>query len=534
MTTTTTKMTMTMATAFVIPTTSRKGVLFSTYHEKNVIPLYSTFSLVLLRQHQQQQQSELEISTTDATAAAAIAQNKEEVEEAAWSKPQQPASSSQPEQSSLVLLEELFEALQSVVYPETEWSARNAVSRRDGYWPFLKQVPGSFSAAPLLPPSEYTYGEFDLVFFAQLLQKAAAIRRRRQQRRESSDNNKDSDVAAAAVEEEKDDNDWQDAVFVDLGSGAGRLVWAAAALYPHMKVCRGVEILPGLHELALQKQQEHVHVRTGPSRDGDVDDANDDDDSSSSSRTSSTLTSDDNDKTENTFWLYHSNNNDNDTTTLKAWPLAPMEFVCGSINDPYQVYLGDADVLFCFASCLPVAVMERLTMTLGRDCRVGTMMITIDQPLSSLQGTIPPYPWKNPDQDWDYMADDFDDRIPSGGTYSFVLHDTIQGYCWATGGANSTAYIYEALQTQWTPDRTGPLPPPVYTLQQRAYRAIRQAEAQRQNNYRAFVLGVHNNMAFAQLPEPWWPDVQRAASTVLPPPLPPRSSLPLSYKLNPW
>lgn len=37
-------------------------------------------------------------------------------------------------------------------------------------------------------------------------------------------------------------------VFLDMGSGTGKAVVAAGLLYPKLSVCRGVEILEGLHQ----------------------------------------------------------------------------------------------------------------------------------------------------------------------------------------------------------------------------------------------------------------------------------------------
>lgn len=39
-------------------------------------------------------------------------------------------------------------------------------------------------------------------------------------------------------------------VFVDMGSGTGKACIAAGLLYPELAVCRGVEILDGLHREA--------------------------------------------------------------------------------------------------------------------------------------------------------------------------------------------------------------------------------------------------------------------------------------------
>lgn len=46
-------------------------------------------------------------------------------------------------------------------------------------------------------------------------------------------------------------------VFLDMGSGTGKACVAAGLLYPNLSVCRGVEILDGLHREA------QVHIRSG-------------------------------------------------------------------------------------------------------------------------------------------------------------------------------------------------------------------------------------------------------------------------------
>jgi hypothetical protein len=47
------------------------------------------------------------------------------------------------------------------IYPPNELSKRNAISRTDGYWSFIE--------AGEKPPQHFTYGEFDFLFFAELL-----------------------------------------------------------------------------------------------------------------------------------------------------------------------------------------------------------------------------------------------------------------------------------------------------------------------------------------------------------------------------
>uniref|UniRef100_A0A7S2VAR4 DOT1 domain-containing protein n=1 Tax=Entomoneis paludosa TaxID=265537 RepID=A0A7S2VAR4_9STRA len=55
--------------------------------------------------------------------------------------------------------------------------------------------------------------------------------------------------------------------FLDIGSGHGMLVLAAALLYPHLQASRGVEIVPHLQEQALiyqQQLEEHHHqIKSG-------------------------------------------------------------------------------------------------------------------------------------------------------------------------------------------------------------------------------------------------------------------------------
>ena len=101
---------------------------------------------------------------------------------------------------------------------------RNAAARKDGYWPFISKKQ--------TPPTEYTYGEFPLPFFSELIDRGVNLL-------PSLHNGQRSG-----------------AEFVDLGSGAGRLVLAAASMNPGWKRVRGVEFLPSLHSLAEEKLSE--------------------------------------------------------------------------------------------------------------------------------------------------------------------------------------------------------------------------------------------------------------------------------------
>jgi hypothetical protein len=107
------------------------------------------------------------------------------------------------------------------IYPPSEVAQRNAVSRKDGYWPFV--------AKNEIPPQDLVYGEFPLDFFQELVTIAISI----------------SASCPGGM--------CKDAEFVDLGAGSGRLVLAAGSSVNHWRKCRGIEILLSLHELSLEK-----------------------------------------------------------------------------------------------------------------------------------------------------------------------------------------------------------------------------------------------------------------------------------------
>lgn len=115
------------------------------------------------------------------------------------------------------------------IYPPSEVAQRNAVSRKDGYWPFV--------ARNEIPPQDFVYGEFPLDFFQELVSIAVSI----------------SASCPGGM--------CQDAEFVDLGAGSGRLVLAAGSSVNQWRKCRGVEILLSLHELSLEKLS---HASTFP------------------------------------------------------------------------------------------------------------------------------------------------------------------------------------------------------------------------------------------------------------------------------
>ena len=109
------------------------------------------------------------------------------------------------------------------LFPPQDLSLRNAASRRDGYWEYISKGEE--------PPKQFTYGEFDFYFFGELLDRARYY-------------------YTGDAELEGSDPSWDGMTFTDIGAGAGRLVFAASALHPGFKLCRGLEILPSIHQVA--------------------------------------------------------------------------------------------------------------------------------------------------------------------------------------------------------------------------------------------------------------------------------------------
>jgi hypothetical protein len=288
----------------------------------------------------------------------------------------------------------VFEALESL-YDSSLLEERNALSRTDGYWPYVESNRD--------PPREYTYGEFDLSFFAHLL--------------------------TTYCQDCKS--------FRDIGSGTGRLVFAAAALLPSFEKCSGLEVLPQLHKCAISN-------------------------------------------------LDRCSRNNEDILLLPSSDieLKPfIQFEQGSLEDPY-VHIGDADAIFCFASCMPEPVRAALAIQIGRQCNTGTIVMTSEYPLN-LSGPCPA------------VIDD-EERIPDGG-YELELFDTVTGPCDVVGGT-STVYIHRVKQSMQLPK----IEAPVLSLEQRAYRAVQQAEKTRDTD--GFLRKAYNNMVFLGLPERFWPE----------------------------
>lgn len=279
-------------------------------------------------------------------------------------------------------------------YPPNELEQRNAQSRTDGYWKYIKRGEN--------PPEDKVYGEFDLFFLSQLLDKASAW---------------------------TTGKTWNDRTFVDLGSGTGRLVLAASLLC-EWKLCRGVEILESIHTVSNETLSRVVSYQALSESDD--------------------------------------------------FKLAPMELEYGDFSDP-NVYFGDADLVFCFSSCIrEPSLLASLAESVCRQCRVGTIVVTIDYPLP-LQGSIP------------MTSGDESERAEE---YRMRIIEQIDGWCWLTGGL-STAFIHSVEKSLAQPK---PLVP-IRNLQDEAGRIIRLLESGNLTDTTAFIRNVYNQMVFDGFPD---------------------------------
>ena len=405
------------------------------------------------------------------------------------------------------------------LFPPKDLSLRNAASRKDGYWQYISQGKE--------PPEHLTYGEFDFYFFAELLDRA----RYYYKSGESTDDNFSMDG-------------WEGMTFTDIGSGTGRLVFAAAALHPGFKLCRGVEVLPTIQQVAI-KNLDKCRIISTTADDGEEFNDNDnvegiyrpkawqtqkqtddewlqslsgliigDEDANSAEEghkkgESACSAGDDEDEwinpdgwtaaygsadsfgdteneedvenededewenpdafirqfdTEDTtsshdveadnnaedplpevsadeYCLKCPTMNDEDGSIqeeLCTLPLAPIEFNCGSFEDPYE-YFGDSDVVFIFSSCMCHHMMQSLGGAIGRQCKPGSIIITTEFTLP-LEGIIGPYPCATHPVEEQH-------ELPSG-PYKLELLEAVNGWCWLTGG-ESTAYIHRVVESLW-------------------------------------------------------------------------------------
>ncbi|KAL3817588.1 hypothetical protein ACHAXA_006477 [Cyclostephanos tholiformis] len=328
------------------------------------------------------------------------------------------------------------------LYPPYELSNRNAISRTDGYWKYV--------ARGELPQSEFTYGEFDIDFFGILLDK-------------SWEHYLDGMSDRGRQHEGSELSPWKNKTFCDIGSGAGRLVLCAAALHPAWKLCRGLEILDGLHNMSksiadrcVVNDDEECGVIDGDSR--------------------------------HVLRILPANS-DAIPCASEHLPLAPIELTCGSFTNPYE-YLGDIDCAFVFSSCMKPDLVEELSVAIGRQCKPGTIIITTEFPLY-LKGNIEP------------LADD--ESMPHGH-YELQLLEKINGFCWLLGG-ESTAYIHRVITSLWE-EYSGPRKPPQSSLEEEAFKLVQLMEKGELTDTNAFLRRVRNDMIFHDLPQEFLPDIE--------------------------
>jgi len=348
------------------------------------------------------------------------------------------------------------------LFPKQGLEQRIALSRKDGYWPFIK--------AGEDPPQELVYGEFDVLLLQKSLERSRVLLR-------------------------KDD---KDVVFCDLGSGTGRLVLATAALYPMWKLCRGIELLESIHEEALKimqscRRERHVieedvfdaiNNANSNTTDDDAESGEKYDDEKHESNITTKVTDEgvgsDTDSHDDTTYKTEFSLASNDGPLL---PLAPIELECGSFTDPYGSFC-DANILFCFSSAMPNHILVDLARSIGRQSLPGTIVITTEYKLP-LGGSLDPLP---------------DDPEYPCGEYELELLETISGDCTAVGG-ESTVFIHRVVKSVGTGKRrVRPVLPP----SELAYRAIKHME---EIDTQIFLNQVSNQMAFLGFPDSWRPNI---------------------------
>lgn len=283
------------------------------------------------------------------------------------------------------------------LYPDEDLSSRNALSRTDGYWSYISKGEE--------PDQGLTYGEFDLLFFADLIEKGLQMH-----------------IAESGC------SDISQKVFTDIGSGTGRLVFGAAALHPNLKLARGIEILPGIHEKAVSTLEACTNEMDG---------------------VASLPFSD----------------------FLNA-KLAPIAFRCGSFDDRYEYY-GDSDIIFVFSTCFSTEMMSNLSDSIGAQCKEGTIIITTEYKLNT-HGSVDPV---------------VGDGTMPFGDYKIDLIDSVDGECELVGG-RSTAHIHRVAKSaagNYYCQRTRPEGGQSTEVQEEAMDALKYLKPRNQMSFEEFV-----------------------------------------------
>jgi hypothetical protein len=388
---------------------------------------------------------------------------------------------------------ELLDAIDTL-FPPQGLPERMALSRKDGYWPFIQSGEE--------PPQEFVYGEFDVTFFCSVLDRAREL---------LSAQNSDRDLD-------------EEAIFCDLGSGTGRLVLAAAAWHS-WKLCRGIELLEGIHDQAVEKsdacrrggggdfnkeksnttpepaatppsnahdayfQQYNQSTASGdelwvPQLSNEFDGDENEEDADDSSELSQIEESESEE-------LSSSPSNEYVLTTSggdKELPLSPIQLACGSFEDPYE-FFGDSHVIFVFSTAMPYPILVNLARAVGRQCMEGCLVITTEYQLP-LGGELEPF--------------EGDPTLPYG-PYALELVESFTGPCPSVGG-ESTVFIHRVTKSYGTGE---PFVKPKLSMSDYAYQVVQALDAGALTpDPKTFLRNVSNQMAFIGLPDHWRPKLE--------------------------
>ena len=336
-----------------------------------------------------------------------------------------------PISKSGVSHQQVVDAIDLILPPEG-LDQRVALSRKDGYWPYITKGDE--------PPQDFVYGEFDAMFFAHVLDRAHAMYFENLPNKQP---------------------DWTDKVFCDLGSGTGRLVLAAAALH-QWKKCSGVELLESIHK-AAEENLDKCRIQD------------------ESSQTSTETTSVESPEVDGSVQYALPSPN-----APGGLALAPVEFSCGSFDDPYE-YFGDSDCIFAFSTCFGPDLLDMLSRAVGGQCKPGCIVITTEHQLKT-EGVVEP---------------NLEDPSLPSGPYKLELLEEMSGRNPVVGGI-STVFFYRVVESLGDGTRRTK---PELSVEEQAFRVVKDLESGELTNTKSFMVGVHNNLAFLDFPESWSPNL---------------------------
>lgn len=435
------------------------------------------------------------------------------------------------------------------LYPPDDLEDRNAASRADGYWPYVNDGRD--------PPAELTYGEFDFYFFAELLDRALPLLARRRRRR---GDGTEGDAEEGRVERGGTAPDGPGGkVFADIGSGAGRLVLGAAALHPEFALCRGLELLRGIHDVAVGKLESCERRPTTPddrfegsggddvgsaAAGGDDGDGNDDDSTTpvddgarpivefSDGGWSAAVAADD-----DVDWLDElsrkltteketapavttgiggaDDDDDDDVDKDTSESDGPRRYLSvpeGSDDEspsdrkngeqllplaPIEFTRGSFDDPYVYIGDVDVAFVFSSCMSPEALTRLSRAIGRQCKPGTIVITTEFSLPLEG-----SVEGTEDDDRLPSG-PYELELLERIDGWCWLVGGT-STAYVHRVVKSLWK-EGVGKMERPEIPLEEQAWRIVQARERGELTDTGKFLREVHNNMVFHGLP--WRPQL---------------------------